>query len=485
MLCDFEKKVEASLAECGVLFDENLKIGAAVSGGADSVSLLLSLSSLLKSLSIPLCVITINHNIREKSETEGDAVFVEDLCRELEGAGCNIKFTCVTFEKNQVLRINEERKGGIEEAARFLRYEAFEKFIRENNLDFLCLAHNKNDQLETLLMRFLRGSGVDGLCGIKMKREKFIRPLLNIERREIEEYLNSKNQNWRTDSTNSDQAYYRNKIRLSLVPFLNENFPGWANAVLSGQKKAVEDSEFINWAVEMFSGGGFGTPTGEMCSEGREFGSPVRECGSLTRENTAAAGKLNLQARANNPFTSAAPFPAILKRRILKVLNNDGIACRVPDAFLNELCEELNAGKSTVKKSFAGYEIVIKNGEVLVKKAVKKHTDLVFFDIIEDDGSFSFPFGTLDVIDGKIFINENLVQCSVKMPFCIRNVTSGDVVAAADGSYKKVRDIFSDWHVLQEHRELIPLILNVQSGEVVCIPAAFLGYNDWVVKNEK
>ena len=148
MLCEFEKKVEKSLLTCGVQFSDKLKIGAAVSGGADSVSLLLSLCSVLKNYSIPLYVITINHNIRQKAETEGDAVFVEHLSRELQEKGFSVNYECVTFEEKQVAELSEVRKGGIEEAARFLRYEAFEKFILDNELDFLCLAHNKNDQLE-------------------------------------------------------------------------------------------------------------------------------------------------------------------------------------------------------------------------------------------------------------------------------------------------------------------------------------------------
>ena len=451
MLCEFEKKVEKSLLTCGVQFSDKLKIGAAVSGGADSVSLLLSLCSVLKNYSIPLYVITINHNIRQKAETEGDAVFVEHLSRELQEKGFSVNYECVTFEEKQVAELSEVRKGGIEEAARFLRYEAFEKFILDNELDFLCLAHNKNDQLETLLMRFLQGAGVDGLCGIKQKRQKFIRPLLSFERSEIEAYLNDKNQEWRTDSTNNNQNYLRNKIRLSLVPFLKENFPGWEAALLSGQKKALEDAAFISYAVN-------------NCAGNKETGAEEDSLSSC--------------------FSTCKSFPAITKRLILQKFNEAGISCRVPDSFLQELCEELNNTK-TVRKFFAGYEIIIKNNEVLVKKAVKKHTDLVFFDIIEEDGLFNFPFGTLNVLEGKIYINDNLLSCSVKMPFCVRNVSSGDTIAAADGSLKKVRDIFSDWHVLQEHRELIPLILNVQTGEIVCIAASFLGYNDWVVKNEK
>lgn len=486
MLCDFEKKVEKSLLDCGVLFSGDLKIGAAVSGGADSVSLLLSLCSVLKKYSIPLYVITINHNIRHKNETEGDAVFVEQLCQNLKKNGFLVNFKCITFEENQVSKLSGSRKGGIEEAARFLRYQAFDNFILSNKLDYLCLAHNKNDQLETLLMRFLQGSGLDGLCGIKQKRQKFIRPLLDFERSEIEVYLNSKNQSWRTDSTNTNQNYLRNKIRLSLVPFLKENFPGWEKALISGQKKAMEDAAFISYIVNNCDvNKNMGADNCNYSADNCNYGAD--NCNYGADSCNYGADSCNYGADICNygaDNCNYRAFPAITKRLILRKFNEAGISCRVPDSFLQELCKEINNSKS-VKKFFNGYEIIIKNNEVLVKKAVKKHTDLVFFDIIEHDGIFNFPFGIMSVLEGKIYINDNSLSCSVKMPFCVRNVTSGDTIATADGSLKKVRDIFSDWHVLQEHKELIPLILDVQTGEIVCIAASFLGYNDWVVKNEK
>ena len=149
------------------------------------------------------------------------------------------------LEKGQVAALADKKSIGIEAAARELRYEAFENFIVQKDLKCLCLAHNKNDQLETLLMRFLQGAGTQSRSGIPQVRGKYVRPLLNIERAQIEEYLTQKNISWRNDSTNSDTSYLRNRIRSDLVPVLNEKFSGWDKAVLTGAQKAADDAEVL------------------------------------------------------------------------------------------------------------------------------------------------------------------------------------------------------------------------------------------------
>ena len=129
--------------------------------------------------------------------------------------GYDVELTVHELQKGLVAALAEKKSIGIEAAARELRYEAFDKFIEQNKLKCLCLAHNKNDQIETVLMRFLQGSGTGGLKGILEKREIYVRPLLDIERFEIEEYLRLNNISFRTDSTNFNSVYLRNRIRHS------------------------------------------------------------------------------------------------------------------------------------------------------------------------------------------------------------------------------------------------------------------------------
>ena len=165
-MCDFEKKVKDSLIECGVEVSENApshtpRVGVAVSGGADSISLLLALSQLFS----PLYVITVNHNIRPAEESRGDVDFVLEVCEKLRRGGTSeINCDVVELERGEVERAAAERGGGIDEAARHLRYAAFGRFVTERGLDALCLAHNRNDQLEpdASMLRSISAMPVDG-----------------------------------------------------------------------------------------------------------------------------------------------------------------------------------------------------------------------------------------------------------------------------------------------------------------------------------
>ena len=252
----FENQVLSGLKKCGVnlasISAAGGAVGAAVSGGADSVSLLVSLCELCKPFSVPLKVITVNHFIRSNEETCGDVEFVSKLCSSLKEQGYDVTLKIHEIQKGTIAELSQTKNLGTEAAARELRYAAFEDFIRQEKLEVLCLAHNKNDQLETLLMRFIQGAGCDSLGGIPCRRNKYVRPLLWTERSAIESYLKEKGITWRTDSTNSDTTYLRNRIRNELVPVLNERFAGWDRGVLLGAQKAEDDSKVIKPLTEAF-----------------------------------------------------------------------------------------------------------------------------------------------------------------------------------------------------------------------------------------
>ena len=461
-MCEFEKKVKDK-------FDDILQsdarggayppIGVAVSGGADSIALLLSMSEIVS----PLYVITVNHNIRPAAESGGDVDFVLEVCEELRKRGRDVICEAVELERGAVAQEAERRGGGIEEAARYLRYAAFEKFVAERGLGVLCTAHNMNDQLETVLMRFLQGSPAEAAGGIRARREIGVsgsviaRPLLDISRTEIEAYVQSRGFTWRTDKTNFETDYLRNRIRLNLVPFLNEQFPGWQKSVLSGADKACEDAELILSCVEKVpvSAG----PDGEV--------------------------EISLNEFKSSPI-------AVQRRLILSACNKAGERARIPNQFIKDVLSAVRQSDGFTKH-FAGIDIILKKNRLFVKKHQENNTDLVFSDIIEKTGSFEFPFGNLDVFnyreqDGKKFVTvcagESSIAENIALPFCIRNVRLGDMVLCADGSLKKVSDVLSDWHVAPEKKGLIPVIqlLNEKSQGIKAILGGFLGYKDWIVK---
>ena len=436
---EFENKVQQALHNCGIhlknVSSDGYAIGAAVSGGADSVSLLVSLCVLCKPFSIPVKVITVNHYIRPENETCGDVEYVRQLCQSLKNQGYDVELTVYELEKGQVASLADSKGIGIEAAARELRYEAFENFIAQKELKCLCLAHNKNDQLETLLMRFLQGAGTQAGAGIPQVRGKYVRPLLNIERAQIEEYLTQKNISWRNDSTNSDTSYLRNRIRSELVPVLNEKFSGWDRAVLTGAQKAADDAEAL---------------------EGWPFD------------------------RLRDRSSSFYSLPRALKiRALLKAANEAGCDTRIPYVFLRDVCDLAdcadNYNRRKVEKRFANLSFILDENGVTVKNQEEVQNEIVFSAIIEKSGFYDIPAGQVFVPDG------------IEFPVLLRCCKPGDEVLTADGGTKKLADVFSDWHVPVFKRQYIPVVQELKTPEqkIVCILGSCLGYKDWIVKNEK
>jgi len=198
-------------------------VAAAVSGGADSVALLLLLLELRGELGIVLSVAHVNHKLRGK-ESDEDEEFVAALARHhdlelLVGAA----------------PVDRERGAGIEAAARALRY-AFFRELAEAGRDptrKIATAHTLDDQAETVLLRMLRGTGIRGLAGIhprlvlekeSHKSGEVVRPLLEVRRVELQEFLQARGQEWREDSSNRDPGFLRNRVRLAVLPVLKESF---------------------------------------------------------------------------------------------------------------------------------------------------------------------------------------------------------------------------------------------------------------------
>ncbi len=186
---------------------------AGISGGADSVCLLLVLLKLREKMSFSLGVVHVNHGIRR--EAAEDARYVEELCK-----SCQLPYFLV--EKNVV---KEARLRGCseEEAGRLVRYEAFERIGREFGADRIAVAHNGNDRAETMLFHLFRGSGLKGLSGIPPCRDGIIRPLLCLERRQIEAYLEERGVSYCRDATNESDSYTRNRIRHHILPYAEKD----------------------------------------------------------------------------------------------------------------------------------------------------------------------------------------------------------------------------------------------------------------------
>ena len=184
----------------------------ALSGGADSVCLLM----ICKRLNLNVEAVHCNFRLRGE-ESDRDEKFCEGLC-EREG----VPFHRVHFDTRTYAELHGV---SIEMAARELRYDYFEQLRRSIQADAILVAHHRDDSVETVLMNLVRGTGIHGLQGIKPKNGNILRPLLCVGRKDIEEWLHTLGQDYVTDSTNLEDDVVRNKIRLNVIPLLQEINP--------------------------------------------------------------------------------------------------------------------------------------------------------------------------------------------------------------------------------------------------------------------
>ncbi len=204
------------------LFSPGDGVVLGVSGGADSVCLLFALQRLRRELEIGLYVVHINHGIRP--DANRDAAYVEELCRQLE-----VPFTLVETDVGAYAR---ERGCSTEEAGREVRYDAFFRELKRRQAQKIAVAHNAGDRAETLLFHLFRGTGLTGLGSIRPVRGRIVRPLLGLERYEIEAYLKRRQLRYCQDGTNDTDAYTRNRIRRHILPYAEREICGKACAHL-------------------------------------------------------------------------------------------------------------------------------------------------------------------------------------------------------------------------------------------------------------
>ena len=238
---------ERFLQKIFIYIEENKMIAAndvvlaGVSGGADSMCLLAVLLAYRRKVTFELRVIHVEHGIRG-AESVADAAYVEQFC-EVRGVPCEIvRVDAIGYAKEQHL--------SLEEAARLLRYEAFEKCVELSGRVRLAVAHHREDQAETVLWQMIRGSDVRGLGGMHPKRGRMIRPLLCTGRTEIEDYLNAEGICWREDSTNACTDYTRNCIRREVLPVLGGLNAQAALHIFETAERLRETEDFLQGQTE-------------------------------------------------------------------------------------------------------------------------------------------------------------------------------------------------------------------------------------------
>lgn len=219
------------------LIEKNDKIVIGVSGGPDSICLLHVLYSLKEKLGIEIVVAHVNHMLRDVADLETE--YVQSFCKKL-GIECYVK-------KADILEISKTQKKGTEEVGRQVRYDFFDEVAKKTNSNKIATAHNSNDRAETVILNILRGSGLSGLKGIEPIRDnKYIRPLINTDRQDIENYCNDNKLEPKYDKTNNENIYTRNKVRNTVIPYIKKEFnPNIIKTINRLSSLATEENEYL------------------------------------------------------------------------------------------------------------------------------------------------------------------------------------------------------------------------------------------------
>ncbi|HHW31348.1 MAG TPA: tRNA lysidine(34) synthetase TilS [Clostridiaceae bacterium] len=419
-----------------------------VSGGPDSVCLLHILYKLKDELEIELYAAHVNHMLRGEF-SDNDQEYVTILCKQ---------FNIPLFTKKcNIMEMAASQRLSLEETGRKARYDFFESCSQEINADKIAVAHNKNDQAETILMNIIRGTGTDGLKGMEHRRGKIIRPLLDIRREEIEKYCADNNLNPRIDASNNESIYTRNKVRLELVPFIDRLFD--TKVVESIYKMSLlvrDDYDFIDSYTEA------------------QYKSSIEEIG----ENSVS---LSISKITSN-------HPAIIKRIIRKAIADirgdiNGIHNRhIQDAYM--LCIE---GRTGAEIHLPGGLKVLKSYNILkIFHSGKEDVAADFESPVTVPGVTRVCTGNMEIIVNAITIDKfktdlpdknvnsdvenykklrynSLIQFfdydKLYTGINIRNRRNGDVFYPYKSSgTKKLKDYFIDNKIPREIRNSIPLI---------------------------
>lgn len=417
------------------------KVLVALSGGPDSVCLIHILYNLQEKLNIQCFAAHVNHCLRGEA-ADKDEAYAEELCRSL-----NIPFFSKRVDIN-TLAIN--RGISIEMAGREARYEFFDEIKNKYQIHKIAVAHNSNDQAETILMRLMRGTGSEGLRGIKPIREGvFIRPILCLSREEIEEYCRVNNLNPRIDKTNLEDIYYRNKIRLQLLPYIEENFNSNIISTLNRLAYLIDsDNDYIQEQVDI--------NYNKFCN--------VNEEGLLIHRD---AFKLHR---------------AILSRLIRKAYNEfSGIHSNFQKVHVDDVIFLQNQGTGRSINLPGGicaenryYDIYIFNknskadkgyNESYIIESINKIKSKLYdgFNIYLDDFRLNFSFKYLELKPSLNLKTNNNTKYfdldKIKGSILVRNRKAGDRFSPLGmrGS-KKLKDIFIDLKIPQNKRNDIPLL---------------------------
>ncbi|MDB3485113.1 tRNA lysidine(34) synthetase TilS [Clostridioides difficile] len=438
------------------LIQKGDKIVLGLSGGPDSVCLLHVLNRLKKDFNIEIYAAHLNHQIRG-IEAQKDALYVSKLCEDM---------GIIFFVKSiNVPKYCENEGLSLEEGARKLRYEMFYEIKDKIKANKIAIGHNLNDQAETVMMRIMRGTGLKGLKGIDYIRDNcIIRPILDVERNEIEEYCEAYNLNPRIDKTNLENIYTRNKIRLDLLPYMKDNFnSNVIESIVRMSNSLKSDNDYIEKEAE---------------AKFREV-SNIKEKGFV---------EINLD---DFVCLHDAIKVRVLRNSIKHILGDTNFVDQRHIEDLMSLEDNSKVNKMlTLPRNIFVYrkkDSIILTNEEIVNEEIEFYYNVPsngFIKIKELKQIIETQVMSIDRYKSMKLDNSSkgFDFNKVKGGIVIRSRRQGDKIKLAMGS-KKVKDLFIDLKIPREERCKIPIITD--SEGIICVGDYKISENYKIDENTK
>lgn len=425
------------------LIQRGEKILVAVSGGVDSVVLLDLLVELSSLYDLRLHVIHLDHKIRG-ADSYDDALFVQELSLKY-----GLDFTIGRSDARLT-----ERGESLEESARRIRHTFFKRCLETLKADKIALAHTADDQIETILMRILRGTGPAGLCGMRPISPPYIRPLLKTWRSEIEEYALQKGLRYRVDLTNYDLHYLRNHIRHILIPMLKEANPAFKDSLLRLSELMWLERDFIEDLLE------------EKLKEGKREENKYCFESRILRENKFI-------------------FLETLRKAIEKL-------CRSFYGFSKEDLDRVWRGGQRIYNLPKGIKIKDNGKEICIyfkETNIRQKEDWAIN--VNIPGITEIPGGIITASYVSYFTkpdseNEAFIDLDkVKLPLLVRNRRKGDKIRPIGmKGTKKLKKLLSEASIPLEERDRIPIIVDSE-GDIIWVAGVKLSEKAKIEKDSR
>lgn len=432
---EFECKIQNYVEENNMIsMNDNVVIG--VSGGADSICLLKVLIKMSDIYNLKLHVVHIHHGIRG-DEADMDEEFVRDFCEKFS----NIMYHSFEYD---IPTLASESKVSEEEMGRIIRYKAFNEVMDKFKATKIAVAHNLNDNVETILFNLCRGTGISGLKGIINKNEALIRPLLCVTRDEIEEYLMCCKQQFRQDSTNFQEDYTRNKIRINVIPYLEKNINANVKEHINQLSKIALDTERF---MESYTD--------------KVFGKIVKEDLDCQNKYIVDIEALNIEEY-------------IIRQRILRqcIYKLVGKLKDISNIHIDDIIKL--SDKNVGKHVNLPYGIMCKRGyntlEMYSEKNVQHKENNVLYEEVKLNHEYYLEFYNKNIIFECLEYQKTMDiprnNCTkwfdydkINGVIALRNRQSGDKMKLnPEGTTKKLKDLMIDLKINKDERDSIPIV---------------------------